>query len=160
VKLKNLQTIIPAFKQINDPKMRFVIVGSGEYELDLKKIAHEDNRIIFVGRKEGDELYAWYNVGQCFILSSYLEPFGAVTNEALLAGCRVIISNLAGSQCLVKDGENGYLVNPHDMNDIMNKIKATMESIAPISNLSLKPNLMLESFENKMNDVLKMFENL
>ena len=160
VKLKNLQTAVPAFKQINDPEMRFVIVGSGEYEIQLKEIANDDNRIIFVGRKEGDELYAWYNVAQCFILPSYQEPFGAVTNEALLAGCRVIVSDLAGSQCLVREGENGYHINPHDINDIRDKVKVTMESVVPISKPILKSNLMVESFDNKMNDVLRMFQNL
>ena len=51
-----------------------------------------------------------------------LEPFGAVTNEALLCGCNCVISKVAGSACLIEEGKNGFLVDPHSVDDIAEKI--------------------------------------
>ena len=48
------------------------------------------------------ELKAWYYLGQCLVLPSYCERFGAVVGEALLAGERVLVSSSAGSAVLVK----------------------------------------------------------
>lgn len=66
--------------------------------------------IRFAGRKEGTELKAWYAAGQIFVLPSVSEPFGAVVNEALLAGEYVLVSDRAGSACLVTP-ENGQAID-------------------------------------------------
>ena len=77
----------------------------------------------FTGRLEGDALNAWYNVADVFILPSYLEAFGAVTNEALLAGCYVLVSQKAGSSCLVVEGENGYTFQPYNVDELVQKMR-------------------------------------
>lgn len=105
VALKNVKFALRAFIKANLDNTIFVIVGDGPEKEKLEKIAAGNPAVIFTGRLEGDELYAWYNVGQVFTLPSYKEPFGAVTNEALVAGCKVLISKDAGSNCLVKDGK-------------------------------------------------------
>ena len=66
-------------------------------------------------------------------MPSYKEPFGAVTNEALQGGCKVLISRLAGSACLVSDTINGYIIS------IINKIPTNEEVIIlNIENYELK----------------------
>lgn len=55
------------------------------------------------------------------MLLSFQEAFGAVVNEALLAGCKCIVSEKAGSQCLVENDKNGYVVNPTDLENIAQK---------------------------------------
>lgn len=81
VALKNVKTIISAFKKMNDNNSVLVIIGSGEEEENLHVEAQGMSNVIFTGRLEDDELYKWYNVATAFILASYQEPFGAVTNE-------------------------------------------------------------------------------
>lgn len=66
-----------------------------------------------IGRKDGDELKAWYYAGQVLILPSVFEPFGAVTNEALICGNYVMVSSIAGSICLV-DKSNGEVIDVSD----------------------------------------------
>ena len=60
-----------------------------------------------------------------------MEAFGAVTNEALLFGCNCIVSDKAGSSCIIEQGVNGYLFNPYDADDLKKKIdlcKQTLKS--------------------------------
>ena len=156
VQLKNIQLVIRAFSKIADPNIRFIVVGSGELEKELKRIASPDGRIIFVGRKEGDELYAWYNVANIFVLASYQESFGAVTNEALLGGCRCLISKNAGSRCLINEGDNGQIFDPYDVEDLKNKMEQELAN-ANTLNLPLKSreSLMRVHFKDLMKNLIE-----
>ena len=149
VELKNLQRIIPVFKKINHPDWIFVLVGDGEYRSKLERIAGNSNNIVFVGRFEGDKLYAWYNISDILILASTQEAFGAVTNEALLAGNKVLVSRLAGSQCLVNEGINGYTIDPYDPADIESKMIILMKDVQHRDkNSTLRVNQMPKSFDD------------
>lgn len=116
VGLKNVGTLISAFEGIKDSVL--VIVGSGEEEPHLRTLAETDRNVIFTGRLEGDELYAWYNVATAMVLPSLREAFGAVTYEALSAGCDALVSARAGSACIIKPGENGDVFDPLDINGL------------------------------------------
>lgn len=155
IELKNVQRVIRTFNKIKGENLRFVIVGSGLYEDTLKSLAEEDNRIIFAGRLEGDSLYAWYNVANAFILASYQESFGAVTNEALLGGCTALISSKAGSRCLVEEDVNGNTFNPYDEEEILHVLTNTFQKEKHITlPLSLRENKMKIKFDDCFSDVV------
>ena len=121
VEVKNLNRLIAAIGNTNEDFVT-IIVGDGPISKELKQEASKFNKeIIFVGHFEDQEIRAWYNVADVFILSSTKEAYGAVTNEALLAGNYCLISKLAGSACLINK-ENGLLINPYDIKDIAEKI--------------------------------------
>ncbi len=159
VDLKNLHRVIDAFALTkNDASL--VIVGDGPERNELEKHASQVGKnIFFVGRFEGDELYAWYNLASVFILASYQEAFGAVTNEALLAGCRVVISRRAGSSCLV-DETNGELINPMDVEGIASAIDRQMEQTKVPNLIQTRKSLMTVSFQERMNSLLDRMDNL
>lgn len=156
VALKNLSRFILAVENLKENCV-IVIVGSGEEETLLKQRAKEIKKeIIFTGRLEGDELMAWYNVSDVFVLLSVQEAFGAVTNEALLAGNYVVISEKAGSNCLVEENVNGFVVNPYNINMISNSIDKLLSNIENKNEIILlKPNLMKVSFNERVNNLIK-----
>ncbi len=128
VALKNVKTVLRAFARLDPKKNLLVIVGDGPEMNHLQLLAKQFNvQVRFTGRLEGDALNAWYNVADVFILPSYLEAFGAVTNEALLAGCYVLVSQKAGSSCLVVEGENGYTFQPDDVDELVWKMKTVSQ---------------------------------
>lgn len=155
VALKNVKTIIQAFKKINDKNSVLVIIGSGEEEENLHRKAKDINNIIFTGRLEDDELYKWYNVATSFILASYQEAFGAVTNEALLAGCWAIISKKAGSKCLVKTGENGDVFDPMDVDELASKMEYVCKNLPGVpSKIELRNNGMICKYKELFNHLI------
>lgn len=115
--------------------------------------------MIFTGRLEGLPLYAWYNVADCFVLPSTQEAFGAVTNEALVAGCKCLISELAGSQCLIENGKNGYTFDPHSKSDLTEKLKMMNSHLTEHQLDALRPSEMLYDYEhyveNFVNHILR-----
>lgn len=150
VPLKNVGCIIRAFQTLNDPDSRLVIVGSGEEEAALQQLAEDTPHILFTGRLEGQELYAWYNLASCFILASWQEAFGAVVNEALLAGCPCLVSERAGASELIVEG-NGAVFNPSSTEEL-----TELMHLQPISyNLgTMRKSLMPFTFAEKFNQLL------
>lgn len=163
VALKNIAFAIDGFVKASVPDSVFVIVGDGEEMENLKKKSENCQNIIFTGRLEGGELYAWYNIANVFTLPSYQEAFGAVTNEALVAGCNALVSKDAGSNCLINNGENGYVIDPNDMCDFISKLVMTMNETPSVKlPLTARKSLMPKSFaeyfsvvKNSMDCLLK-----
>lgn len=161
VALKNVEIVIRAFARLNQDENVFVIVGDGPEKEKLMHISEELGiNTIFTGRLEGDELNVWYNIAQLFILPSYQEAFGAVTNEALLAGCKVLISKNAGSQCLVEEGINGYLISPYDIEDIERKMKMISSEVTHLEKVVVKKNQMKISYSNCFNNLVERIKLL
>lgn len=164
IALKNVKTLINSFSQLDRNENFLIIVGSGEEENRLRQLTVdlELDNILFTGRLEGEELYSWYNVADYFVLASYLEPFGAVTNEALLAGCYSLISNKAGSRCLIEDGVNGFTFESMDVNELNEKMRLAIKKFPKIRPLnSVKPNLMSEiyAYDHSIRHIIRhMFE--
>lgn len=161
VALKNVETIIKAFANMNNSDNVLVIVGDGPERGRLEQIASERNvNVIFTGRLEGEELYQWYNIASAFVLASYQESFGSVTNEALLAGCKCLISCKAGSACLIEDGKNGYTFEPMNVNDLTEKmIKVLEESPSPTYE-AIRPSQMLLHYNEQHLRLVEHLKNL
>ena len=156
VALKNVETIIRAFARLNQTENVFVVVGDGPERENLETLAKDlKANVIFTGRLEGDALNVWYNIADTFVLASYQEAFGAVTNESLLAGCYALISNKAGSSCLVEEGINGYTFSPMDINELTEKMNKISVLISTERNLKLKENMMRVSYYDYMNNLIE-----
>ena len=155
VALKNVSTVIRAFSKLDQSTNALVIVGDGTEKENLHKLSETlCVNVFFTGRLEDDFLYQWYNIAHCFILASYKEPFGAVTNEALLAGCWCLISNKAGSQCLVEEGVNGYTFNPMDEDELVEKMEKVRSNMIIDETEKLRPNLMRVDYGERMTNLI------
>lgn len=127
--VKNISTLLKAVN-LSHSEFTTVIVGDGPMRESLIKEAQDINKdIIFAGHFEDDAIRAWFNIGDVFVLPSTIEPFGAVTNEALLGGCFVLLSKVCGSQCLIDDS-NGRLFDPHDFRQLSREIDGAFARIA------------------------------
>lgn len=124
VELKNVDTIIDAFSHLNQKKNILVIIGDGECRESLRERADKNNaNVLFLGRLENDDLYKWYNIADVLLLASYQEAFGAVTAEALTAGCRCLVSEKAGSACLINPQNNGNLFDPYNKDMLVQQLR-------------------------------------
>lgn len=155
VLLKNIELVIETMNKLNLQDVSFVIVGGGDNEKNLKNLANGNPNIIFTGRLEGDPLFAWYNIADCFVLPSIQEAFGAVTNEALVGGCLSLISQKAGSNCLIIEGVNGFIFNPQNAKDFEEKLCKCINIIHQRTYpLHLRENKMPHNFEYYFNQLM------
>ena len=152
--IKNVLSLIEAVRNLEDDDVALVLVGAGPEESSYRKAA-ENMNVVFAGTHSGLELYAWYNVADIFVLPSIQEPFGAVTNEALMAGCKCIVSNIAGSSCLIKDSLNGYSYNPLQNDELIEKLKILLNTIDLRKiNSGVKECLMQTTFKEEFQKVI------
>lgn len=150
---KNLDTLIEAISRTKE-EFTTILVGSGTLESSLReKAARSKKEIIFAGHYVDEGVRAWYNVADVFILPSKQEPYGAVTNEALIAGAYSIVSERAGSACLISD-ENGKVINPLDPDRMAQTIDETMSKVRPATELKVKENKMPFLFDDIVEDII------
>ena len=74
-----------------------------------------DKSIIFTGTVTFQDLQMLYASCDLFLMHSYWEGFGMTNQEALASGLPVICTNVGGAPDIIKEGENGYLVDVYDV---------------------------------------------
>lgn len=100
-----------------------LIVGEGKEKERLEKLISSYNlktTIILLGRRE--DVPELLNISDCFVLLSYEEPFGTAFIEALGCGKPVVGYKAGGVPEVVLDGKVGFLVAPHDVNSVAEKV--------------------------------------
>ena len=152
IDIKNLFFLLDALALVVNryPKVILLFVGDGDQRVALERHAERNglaDHVIFAGKKQGEDLYACYNVGQIFILPSYYERFGAVVNEALLAGCYTLCSVVAGAACLIEPQKNGDLFDPASKTYLAEKLAQSLKDCEGLKQISLKANKMCYSYD-------------
>lgn len=101
----------------------FVIIGYGALENKLREKIKSKNlekfvKIIVDPKNAKEYLVA----GDIFILTSDREGLPVAMIEAMNAGLACVAFNVGGIKDIVRDGENGWLVKPGDINSMAEKI--------------------------------------
>jgi len=119
---KNIDKLIEMFKTINDYNL--VIVGYGPEEKKLKKLAKDNNNIIFVDKQNHDKLPYYYQIARAHITLSESETFGLTLLESLSCGTPIIYSNCTVfTELYKKDFGKLCLTNNNTLENIINYIK-------------------------------------
>ena len=125
---KNVDVLIKSVGELikESHALQLYIAGSGYEKNFLQDIANErkiSDRIIFIGNLQPEELIEYYNAADLFCLVSKHEGLPNVVVESLLCGTPVIASSVAEIPFLIKEGINGFLVEPNSINSLCDKIK-------------------------------------
>lgn len=148
------EQLLQAFVNVADNESVLVFVGDGSLRGDLEAVVRNENlqqNVIFTGRLTGDELYAWYLIAHLFVLPSMFEPFGAVVNEALVAGCKVLVSDKVGANCLVNES-NGVVFKAQDEGLLSNGLKELLDEVdIEVYDTEMRQNKMPISFNDFIN---------
>jgi len=81
---------------------------------ELAKTEGVADRVVFIGRRNRENLKYYYSAADIFVSTPWYEPFGITPIEAMACGTPVVGSNVGGIKFTVRDGETGYLVPAND----------------------------------------------
>lgn len=129
-KEKGVNYLLEAISQVvtksyHKKDVRVIIIGDGsekEYLLNLSKELGIMNLVTFTGPVVGELLSKWYSLADLFVLPSLTEGRPNVINEAMASECSIVATNICGIPEQVKDGYNGFLVEPKNVDMLANKI--------------------------------------
>ena len=112
-------------------KFQVLIFGTGPLERKLKKMANDldiSEKIEWQGFVPYNKVPEAMTQIDIFVYPSWHEGFGRSIMEALAMEKAVVATRVGGITDLIKDGENGFLVKPHEPEMLAIKIKELMEN--------------------------------
>lgn len=122
---KGFKYLIEAFGKVKEKFLEatLIIIGGGPDRVELEKQIKNITNINFLGWQDHGRVIEYLKVADIFILSSiYMEGDreGTPTSimEAMAAGLPIIATRVGGNQQLIKDGENGFLVEPENSEEL------------------------------------------
>lgn len=130
-KLKNVDVAIKAINQaMGDSNYTFDIVGNGAEFDNLKSLVNDlgiSKKVIFHGKKTRDEAQEILEGADCFVMVSSREAFGLVYVEAMAKGLIVIGTKGQGIDGVVKNGENGFLCESDNVDELSRTITQILQ---------------------------------
>jgi N-acetyl-alpha-D-glucosaminyl L-malate synthase BshA len=108
-----------------DQSARLMLVGEGPEEDSLRQLVGQLNLgscINFVGQIPNERVPQYMAAADVFVLPSLYEGFPNVVLEAMASGLPIVASKVGGLPEIVEDGQNGFLVEPKNPEQIADKI--------------------------------------
>jgi glycosyltransferase involved in cell wall biosynthesis len=90
---------------------------------------HLEETIIFPGTIDGREKEAAFLQADVFVLPSYSEGMPQSLLEAMAYGLPVVVSNVGGIPEVVRDGQEGLMIKPGDIDELCRALRHLMESV-------------------------------
>jgi len=123
--------LLRAFARMGDEGVGLMLVGDGDLRPSLVALAETlgiARRVWFVGTVPHRDLPPCYAASDLVVLPSFPpESFGMVLIEAMACGRPVLAHSIPGVRSVVRDGEDGLLARPGDMDDLVEKMRALLE---------------------------------
>jgi glycosyltransferase involved in cell wall biosynthesis len=141
VRLKGLSFLLHALKTLQNelPNLHLVVTGDGPDKAFTKKTAEKLNLpVTMTGWIRRNELPRLISAIDIFVNPSLSEGLPIAVMEAMAMQKPVIATNVGGTEDLVKDGENGFLVPPRDTSALAFAIR----KLANNADMRLKMGLM------------------
>ena len=119
---KNLETLFNIYDEFEQQKMdvNFIVAGTGLAEETARQ---RMKNAIFLGHINHELLAKVYASCDVLVFPSVSETYGNVVVEAMASGCVPVIARGGGSQSLVKNGETGFLCEPNNATQYVEKIQ-------------------------------------
>jgi glycosyltransferase involved in cell wall biosynthesis len=130
--VKGLTYLIEAMKITRDKNkdIQLMLVGSGEERVHLEVLIKKlklKKCVNFIGKVPNEEVPEYMFASDVFVLPSLSEGFPNVVLEAMASGLPIVATNVGGLSEIIKDGENGFVVEPKSPKQIAEMVLMLLE---------------------------------
>lgn len=146
---KNQEMMIRAFAKVADefPDWQLVIYGEGPLRAELEFLVSSfklQDRVLLPGRTEYviEEL----RKSKIFCMSSDYEGMSNAMIEAICVGLPIISTKVSGTEELIRDGENGFIVDIGDEERFTNCITQLISSPSLQDKMSVRNTQLAQTF--------------
>ena len=159
IKDKGYEVLARAIKLIDNPEIKFVILGDGNYLSTFKeKLSNEieEGKVICFGFTEN--VYSYLNISDIFVLPTLHETLSVSLLEASAASLPLISCNVGGVPEVIENGINGILVNPNDPDGIAQAIVDLAKDADKRTTMGRNSLLRLKKIFSKEESLAKLKE--
>ncbi|MEX1112778.1 MAG: glycosyltransferase family 4 protein [Candidatus Andersenbacteria bacterium] len=161
---KGFQRVVQALpevrKRVREP-FEVEVVGTGTHQLVLDQLAEElgvSDLIRYVGLVPYDQLEKSYQYADIFVLTSLSEGMPSVILEAMGCGLPVIASDVGGNNEIVKEGENGFLIQGEDAETLADRLTELIDNKELRERMGKRSREMALSYDWK--NIMKQYNDL
>ena len=154
--------LLRAIKELKKKNIKFKVIfiypSNNIAVRTLVKLYGIEEFCEFIGRQ--NDMGKFYNLADCILLPSLVEPFGMVAAEALSVGCPVITAGHCGAADYIRNGVNGYLYEGNSSENLAEAMLKILELpysdylILRENSVKSVNNLYEKDFVNKFLDLL------
>lgn len=163
--VKNIDILIRSWSFIvkKHPDWCLDIWGDGSLKSNLQLLVNDlklGDRVFLKGLSSSlQDVYPNYSI---FVLPSRYEGFPLVLVEAMQYGLPCVGFDISGNRAIIKDGENGIIVNDRKPQDLASALSRLIESPSRLKNMSDCAKMSIERYkkENVMKLWMIMFDEL
>jgi len=127
-KLKGLPLLLESMAVLKNENLQLLVVGNDDrrsYERWTRKRGLE-HQVLFLGSTR--EVEKFYAASDLFVLPTLYDAFSNVCLEAMACGIPVITSRNNGAGELIQNGEEGYVLERHDVRELVEKIRISLSA--------------------------------
>ena len=136
------------------PDAEFWLAGDGEYASVARIIAQNEwgKHVRLLGWVQGEEKQNYLTQANVFLLPSYFEGTPVAILEAMAYGLPVVSCSVGGIPALISEGKTGFLVEPGDVDAMVEKLLLLLNDEALCQTLgSAGQDLIRKSYDIESN---------
>lgn len=134
--MKGISYLLEASKKIGKGKIEVTIVGA--YNKNDDHFSDYKNYVTFTGQVVHKEVEKLLKKSDVFIFPSLGDSFGLAVLEALACGLPCIVSDNTGAKDVILEGENGFIIKTHSVEDIVNRLIWFYDNRECLKRMSIK----------------------
>lgn len=167
-KRKGIKYAIDGFAKISAkyPQMKMVIAGGeGNAMKDLKEQVFNlnlTNKIEFLGHYKKEQAPLIYQKSDVFVMPSLNEGMSNNLLEALSSGLPILMTPVGGAEELVKNDENGFLIETKNSEIIAEKLAYLIENLNKVEEMGKESRKIAEnmSWEKMVSEYVSFYEKI
>jgi glycosyltransferase involved in cell wall biosynthesis len=135
IQRKGLLNLLHALARLDADTWRLVVVGREDVEVEYTNVVRSFiqangmvDRVCMLGNASNEQLRAELANAHVLAMISTYEGFGIVYLEGMSFGLPALASTAGAAGELIKNGQSGWLLAPHDVDAIADKLQGYIEN--------------------------------
>lgn len=163
VKSKGIFELLTAFIKLNYKytNLYLILIGNVPDRTVLDKIISSNyinNKICLLGEIPQNEIPYWLSASDIFVFPTYNEGLPNAIMEAMACGLPVVATEIGGIPEVVKDGENGILIDKKNVKSIVHSLEKLIENKSMCRKMGEHGRITIEEKFSWNNSAKKLIE--
>ena len=160
---KNHITVIKALATLGRKDFKYVVCGVGPNKdmllAEAERMGLKDNVILAGYRSDIPDVL---NAADIFVFPSFHEGMPVSALEAMACGLPIICSEIRGNVDIIREGDNGYLFQPSDVENLARKLEYLLDDAEKrkVMGLKNKENVKDFSLESVTEELKRIYKSV